>query len=133
MKNLKKYIFGISAALILALTISNVTFAHGENSYSTRSWGNSMMGGIGMMSGLMWDSDMNDEDWDDMRKMHDLMWKDGNLTQEEFEWIIDEQEEYMGWSWIENRFKNVDEYNQQGGQMGFGRGMSMMGGYSMWR
>jgi hypothetical protein len=54
MKTMKKYIIGISATLILVLTLSTTTFAYsGYNSYSNN-WRMPMMG------------DMSDSDWFDM-------------------------------------------------------------------
>jgi hypothetical protein len=137
MKTVKSYIIGISAAVIFLLIISTAAFAHGnDENNSSHGWGMSMMGGG------MWGNNLNDTDWEDMRKMHDLMWEDNDLSQEEFEWIIEEQKEHMGWSWIEEEYDNAEDfskskekelrgdYGQRGGIMG--RGGYGGGGCHMW-
>jgi hypothetical protein len=131
MQTFKKYLTGIGATLIVALLITTTVNAHsGDNESNSLSTGGIMGNTIDFMGGSQSDGGF----WKDMGRMHNLMWQSEPLTQADFDFLAEEQKEHMGWSWIENSFENVDEYNQQiGDQIGFGRGMGMMGGgYSMW-
>lgn len=98
------------------------------------------------MRGMMFGSD-SDFNFEDMNQMHNLMCSQDDISQEEFEWLIEEQKEHMGLSWIENSLKNAQEFNESKnnnqnfngfmrGMMGGafrGRGMMRQGGCPMWR
>jgi hypothetical protein len=133
MNTLKNYIIGFSAMLVMVLTISSVAFAHGDNTTSASGMGgNSMVNDMGMMQNMMqhmgmmkgmmgnmgmmmnnpmWSADMSDEDWAEMQKMHKIMWKDSELSKEEFEWLANKQDEFMGRGRM-NNFKDVSEFNE---------------------
>lgn len=101
MNTIIKYIVGFSSILILAITISSGVYAHSKNNNSSPNISN--LRGIGMM--------MDTSMMNDMNKMHSLMWKNEDISQEEFEWLRNEQEEHMGWSWM-NNFENVERFNE---------------------
>lgn len=118
MKSFKKYIIGIGATFALALTVTGVALAHGGGNIPSSGASNSFMGGMGMM--------MDNFDWEDMNLMHDLMWKSGDLTQEEFNTLRNLQIDHMGWSHLDN--DTLDEFNEQTNSK-FGHHGMMMGGY----
>ncbi len=76
------------------------------------------------------------EYFDDMVKMRELMWK-REITEDEYNQIIELQKKFMGYSLMEEEFKNVkvynkevDEYWEENEVKDFRRAFSpMMGGY----
>jgi len=111
MKNFKKIIIGASLAFAITIALPAVTKAYYPG------W-------------MMNNQNISDQNWDDMRIMHDLMWKDENLTQKEFEQLVESQKEFMGWSWIERAYENAEEYNKnrESGGYRYGRGRHGRGG-----
>jgi len=145
MNTLKNYIIGLSTMFILALSISGVALAHSDDTTSFSSMrGNSIMNDTGMMSGMgmmmnnpMWNADMNDEGWTDMQRMHEIMWKDGELSKEEFEWLANKQDEFMGPNRM-NNFEDVSKFNawkksDEGGNRSMMESYFNSGGRSMQR
>jgi len=125
MKNLNKIIISVSlvfAIAIIALPIITKT----TNAYYSGS------------AQMMNNQNISNEDWGDMRTMHDLMWKDSDLTQKEFEQLIKTQKEFMNWSWIEKDYKTVEEYNKfrsdGNSNRGYNQGSRFKGGFNcpMW-
>ncbi|MFK7779572.1 MAG: hypothetical protein QM490_00255 [Candidatus Gracilibacteria bacterium] len=136
MKNFKKTAI-ISSIVVTILAINTfMVSAHGNstfgnvdnNSISTsneiRGYGmglGNMRGGFGMGGMMMNGGYMSGEDYKDMYKMRGLMHSNRDLKEDEFNWLIDEQKEYMGFSPLE-RYDNVNEFNELKSN-GFGFGM----------